>query len=1161
MRFGALNVHGGLDLKVGTNDFIEYVKDYDILFLSECWTNESSVIDLKYFDKPICKHRKRKKSGKRDSGGLCCYFKPEVIGGVTKLEWDFEDGLVFKLSKNFFGWERDAYLFCIYMRDSNSTRENLNDGLNCYDLVLEQIAKLPQDADIFAMGDWNGRVGDRFECKFDVVDCNALINDPVFDFEESVHELSITENDLIVNNFSIKRTNKDLKVNDYGIKLLNLCETVNFCILNGRAFQDKNVGEFTFCNKRGKSVIDYVLCNKNALSKINDFYVKPFNVFSDHSLIGFDVKYFKHSDIVDVPFDFSLNNPFCFTKWDDNKKDEFISCLESENIQNSITYLADNLMENMNRETVDSSIQDLNSIFEKAGEGHINRFYTGSSHFRKDKKGGAKWYDSDCLKQREIFSECEKRFWETKDDDDRIFMCEQRRIYRELCRDKKRKFNQGEASKMVMLSKNDPKRFWREVKGINIREKAGNCNFYDHFRDLANVETRVGNEVLQEVKNDDTNDYNRTSDVLDTPIVYDELEEAINGLKKNKAAGPDNIINEFFLNASVELKLLILVLFNVILKIEYFPSAWALGNITPVFKKGNKNDPNNYRGISVISCLAKLFTKIINDRLNCWVEEEKILSDVQYGFRKNRSTIDCIFILKGLIDIIFARGLKLYVCFIDYQKAYDLIDRSCLFHKLMKEGVSSKIINVYRDFYSKIKLTVKNDEFNRYFSSNVGLLQGESTSPLLFSLFVNDLENSVSTQFNNAFEILVQILMFADDMAVFSTTREGLQQGLDNLRDYCKKWGITVNIIKTKVVVFRKGGKLGVNDKWYYDGNLLEVVSVFKYLGIVFSSSGSFKHCINDLLSSARRALFSLKRYFSSNPETLPDIQLELFSKMVVSILNYGSEVWGLRQADPLEKFHLSFLKSVLGVKTSTPNCFVYGELGVYPLLLERKMRVLKYWLKIVRCLNVKEHYVHKVYKELCKINIDNPNAETWVSHVKHLLESNGFGYVWQNQGVDNERDFLKLFKQRLCDIYIQDWHNEVTMTSDGRLYKHIKQEFCFESYLHINNKALRISISKIRLSSNLFLVERGRWGANRVERRERICTVCKCVEDEYHCLLECPRFNNERRGLLPDFIVQDRNIINFIKMLSTDNVKEQRKLGLLCFKIQKEYRESVLNA
>ena len=119
-------------------DFVDCVNEYGVFFLSESWTNENSTIKLNNFCKPICKHRKRKKSAKRDSGGLGCYFKPEVIGGVTELDWDFEDGLIFRLNKNFFGWDKDVYLFCVYMRDSKSTREDINDGLNCYDIVVDE---------------------------------------------------------------------------------------------------------------------------------------------------------------------------------------------------------------------------------------------------------------------------------------------------------------------------------------------------------------------------------------------------------------------------------------------------------------------------------------------------------------------------------------------------------------------------------------------------------------------------------------------------------------------------------------------------------------------------------------------------------------------------------------------------------------------------------------------------------------------------------------------------------------------------------------------------------------------------------------------------------------------------------------------------------------
>ena len=107
-----------------------------------------------------------------------------------------------------------------------------------------------------------------------------------------------------------------------------------------------------------------------------------------------------------------------------------------------------------------------------------------------------------------------------------------------------------------------------------------------------------------------------------------------------------------------------------------------------------------------------------------------------------------------------------------------------------------------------------------------------------------------------------------------------------------------------------------------------------------------------------------------------------------------------------------------------------------------------------------------------------------------------------------------------------------------------------------MNNTAFRVAISKIRLSSHLFFVERGRWGQNSVERKDRLCSYCKCVEDEFHVLVRCPIFDNEREGLIPDFLRLDQNTANFIRYLNSSNQEEQKKLGLLCYRIQKEYKK-----
>ena len=204
----------------------------------------------------------------------------------------------------------------------------------------------------------------------------------------------------------------------------------------------------------------------------------------------------------------------------------------------------------------------------------------------------------------------------------------------------------------------------------------------------------------------------------------------------------------------------------------------------------------------------------------------------------------------------------------------------------------------------------------------------------------------------------------------------------------------------------------------------------------------SFSRCTQELTNSARRALYALKKYFSKNPEILIKIKIHLFNSIVAPILFYGSEVWGLRKADHIEKFHLAFLKSILGVKSSTPNIYVYGELGVYPLILERQVRVIKFLLKIINpFLNIGT-YTRKVYEQLVELNRVDPTAVTWVSLVKNMLFRCGVGNYWLNQNIHNSEHFSALFRQRIYDMYAQEWRGEVEVTTPHHLYRHINSNF-----------------------------------------------------------------------------------------------------------------------
>ena len=171
-------------------------------------------------------------------------------------------------------------------------------------------------------------------------------------------------------------------------------------------------------------------------------------------------------------------------------------------------------------------------------------------------------------------------------------------------------------------------------------------------------------------------------------------------------------------------------------------------------------------------------------------------------------------------------------------------------------------------------------------------------------------------------------------------------------------------------------------------------------------------------------------------------MQLDMFIITVQPILLYACEVWGHVKFDVLERFFLSYLKSILYVKKSTPNCFVYGELGVFPLYIEQRIRIIKYWLKLIKPADSKPNFAQRVYKEMLILQSTQPNPSTWVTQVKDILEKCGLGNFWKNQVINDECSFISLFKQRVYDIFQQEWMGEVNLTSDYRLFQHVRDSY-----------------------------------------------------------------------------------------------------------------------
>ena len=515
-------------------------------------------------------------------------------------------------------------------------------------------------------------------------------------------------------------------------------------------------------------------------------------------------------------------------------------------------------------------------------------------------------------------------------------------------------------------------------------------------------------------------------------------------------------------------------------------------------------------------------------------------------------TADNIFVLHGLITHLINQGKKLFYTFIDFKKAFDFINRDIILYKLIKLWVRGKILNVIRSMYENVKSRVKyNNELSNDFDSYLGVRQGECLSPFLFSMYLNDIEDEFFLHGLEGVDIgslKLFLLLYADDMTIFAETPAGLQKGLDTLKSYCNRWKLTVNIEKTKIIIFRKGGILPRDMRFFYNDQEIEIVKTFSYLGIVFTPGGSFSNAQVTLAGQAQKAVFKLNSCLYSFPDLAPKHVLDLFDKLVSPILSFGSEIWCFCKADKIERVHLQFCKTLLGVKQSTQNSFIYGELGRIPYQIQRYFSIIKYWFKVIN--KAENKYVNAIYKMMLRDLEINDRKINWAILVRNLLSNLGFFEVWLNQGVWDVKLFLTMLRQRIKYQFIQGWAGEIQNSSRARFYRNIT-EFHFQPYLDIINiRKFRTAMTKLRVSSHRLEVETGRWTRPvSIPFDERKCHICDRLEDEFHFLFECPFYNELRTQYLSRYFVVRPSMYKLTELFKTEVKKRIKNLSIYIFK------------
>ena len=588
-----------------------------------------------------------------------------------------------------------------------------------------------------------------------------------------------------------------------------------------------------------------------------------------------------------------------------------------------------------------------------------------------------------------------------------------------------------------------------------------------------------------------------------------------------------------------------LKLCNGILGVEKVPSSWGGGLIVPIHKSGDKQDPNNYRGITLSNGISKLFNKIMNSRLVSFLEDGQLLSKEQICFRRGARTSDHIFVLKTIIDFHKQRRQTLYSCFIDLRKAFDSVWRAGVFYKLLKSGLSTKFVSIVRDLYDKTNNRVLVNGFvTNTFISHVGTRQGCNLSPTIFNMYLNDLpvllrnKNCQSVQLGST---NINLLMYADDIILLSKTKSGLQRSLDVCNIYFEKWKLQVNAKKTKVMIFNKLGS--DTDIFYYGDGQLEITKTYKYLGLQISETGSLKAAVSDLLLKAKKAYAALYRSLNIYDGARPRIILKAFDAMVVPILLYGSEVWApyilkhsvhyllSNMTSKTENFHTRVCKNTLGMKKYSSNIACRSELGRYSFSLLAITNTYRYYLRLqqmpVGSLLGQATLVQKSFLISKQKNIFS-FIQTICKDLKFPLASKQSYKELNKCKLDG---MAKNIKKLLMQTYSMIQNTMIKNTAKLELLSNIKSCIKYEKYLDvINNTEHRKAITKLRISGHDLPIEKGR--ALKIPRHERHCKLCPSnnVGGEFHVLMECT--NIKLQAFRDEVLDKITNIIPQFRML-----------------------------
>ncbi|MCG8035359.1 MAG: hypothetical protein JAZ03_24705 [Candidatus Thiodiazotropha taylori] len=415
-------------------------------------------------------------------------------------------------------------------------------------------------------------------------------------------------------------------------------------------------------------------------------------------------------------------------------------------------------------------------------------------------------------------------------------------------------------------------------------------------------------------------------------ITREGVKKLLQNLDPYKATGPDSIPSRFLKDFADEITPALTLIFRASLHQGEVPQDWRQAYVTPIFKKGDRSSPANYRPISLTSVCSKVMEHILHSQVMKHLEAHGILSDQQHGFRKRRSCESQLILTLQDLAAGMDEGQQIDAILLDFSKAFDKVPHERLAIKLKHYGIRGSLLQWIQSFLTDRKQQVLVEGQSSTTAPVVsGVPQGTVLGPLLFLLYINDLPQKVSSTAR----------LFADDSLMYlkiSSTKDtaALQLDLDRLQQWQSDWQMSFNPSKCEVVRVTKR-KNPVEATYQIHGQDLTVAKTGKYLGVLISEDMSWKPHVDATIKKANNSLAFLRRNLSRCPQ---EVKAQCYKTLVRPITDYAASAWDphtttcIQQLEAVQRRAARFVNGDYHTKSSTSK--MIQNLG-WPSLQQRR--------------------------------------------------------------------------------------------------------------------------------------------------------------------------------------------------------------------------------